>query len=61
MEIKAGDIVTVNGTVVCARDAEDGKHIIIKTNSGELCIREKDVNTIHPYKDHSLVDLRRGN
>ena len=60
MEIKAGDEVTINGTVSAV--SEDKKFFWMHTKSGnDRCLNIEDINTIHPYKEPSKEDHRKGN
>ena len=75
MIIKAGDEVTINGVVkevtqFCFTIDRFGiEHpygeptIIVELPSGEtICLEHaSDINTIHPYKEPSKEDQRKGN
>ena len=65
MDIKPGDEITMNGTVVSSIPNlldYNNPMIVVRLNSGiDIHIYEKDINTIHPYVERDDVDHRKGN
>ena len=59
MSINIGDEVTINAVVV---DKTVSGNAIVKLKRGSrLLVSPDEINTIHPYKETSKEDKRRGN
>ena len=70
-----GDEVTINGTITACQymtymvDSRTNKLIpdgeptltVLLPSSDEIYINPCDINTIHPYKEISKEDMRKGN
>lgn len=60
MKINIGDEITINGKVVecdvrCSM-------VCCRMNDGtDIWIHSSNINTIHPYKEPSKEDMRKGN
>lgn len=60
-QIKEGDIITINGTVVGVKNYPTWTAVMFETKSGELVeIPESDVNTVCPKIKIPTEDKRRG-
>jgi hypothetical protein len=75
MDINVGDEITINGRITacqymtCVFDRRANKLIpdgeptltVLLPSGDEIYISPADINTIHPYKEPSVVDQRKGN
>lgn len=58
MKLKVGDEVTISGTIV--EISPSGNAIIKLTKGTRVLINPSEIKTIHPYKEISKEDKRRG-
>lgn len=65
MNINKGDEITICGTVLgySIMSSEDVQGVYIRTKSGYIVtgIPVDDIKTVHPYKEVSKEDHRKGN
>lgn len=60
----AGDEITINGKVkyIGYGTQVDPTLLWVQLKSGAIIrIQESDINTVHPYKEPSKEDMRKGN
>lgn len=62
-----GDDVTINGVVIGMNrillgGKPVGEEIVVRLKCGTIIsVKEKELNTIHPYDEPPKQDMRRGN
>lgn len=57
--VHVGDDVSLNAKVITV--SVSGNPIVEFKSGVRVLVRESDLNTIHPYKEPSKEDVRKGN
>ena len=57
--VHVGDEVSLNAKVITV--SVSGNPIVEFKSGVRVLVRESDLNTIHPYKEPSKEDMRKGN